>query len=104
MNAMSAAVSINPHRRAPAAAAVAAAPVLAIAAQIPSAEIGQKAAANPFDNFALALKSKIEGLMLDRMERNEGIVTKYLNEQEFQDVAFKEIAKRIYDELKKAAP
>ena len=64
-------------------------------------EIGQKAAANPFDNFALSLKSKIEGLMLDRMEKNEGIVTKYLNEQEFQDVAFKEIAKRIYDELTK---
>ena len=63
-------------------------------------EVTQRASANPFDNFALALRSKIEGLMLDRMEKNEGIVTKYLNEPEFQDVTFKEIAKRIYEELR----
>jgi hypothetical protein len=34
------------------------------------------------------------------MEKNEGIVTKYLNEPEFQDVTFKELARRIYEVLK----
>jgi type I restriction enzyme R subunit len=65
-------------------------------------DVAQRADANPFDNFALALKTKIEGLMLDRMEQNQGIVTKYLNEPEFQNVAFKELARKIYDELKGA--
>ncbi len=38
--------------------------------------------------------------MLDRIEKNEGIVTKYLNEPEFQDVTFKEMVSRIYEALK----
>jgi type I restriction enzyme, R subunit len=63
--------------------------------------VTEQAAANPFDNFSLALKSKIEGLMLDRMEKNTGIVTKYLNEQDFQEVTFHELAKRIYEDLNK---
>jgi type I restriction enzyme, R subunit len=67
-------------------------------------EVVEQAAANPFDNFALALKSKIEGLMLDRMDQNQDIVTKYLNEPEFQNVTFKELAKRIYDGLRRPAP
>jgi type I restriction enzyme, R subunit len=62
-------------------------------------DVAQRAAANAFHHFALALRPKIEGLMLDRMEQNQGIVTKYLNEQEFQDAAFKELARRIYDAL-----
>ncbi len=39
--------------------------------------------------------------MLDRMDKNTGIVTKYLNEHDFQEVTFRELAKRIYEDLKK---
>jgi hypothetical protein len=33
-------------------------------------------------------------------DQNSEIVSKYINEQEFQDVAFGELAKRIYEELR----
>ncbi len=41
--------------------------------------------------------------MIDRMDQNSEIVSKYINEQEFQDVAFGELAKRIYEELREEA-
>ncbi len=63
----------------------------------------QKAKVNPLDNFSLALKQKIADLMIDRMDQNSEIVSKYINEQDFQDVAFGELAKRIYEELREEA-
>ncbi|MBF5043176.1 type I restriction endonuclease subunit R [Aggregicoccus sp. 17bor-14] len=68
------------------------------------AEVMQRAAANPFDNFALSMKAKVEGLMIDRMEQNGAIVTRYLNDEAFRDVAFRELARRIYDELRATPP
>jgi hypothetical protein len=54
------------------------------------------------DIFALSMKGKVEGLMLDRMDQNQEIVTRYLNDPEFQSLAFELIVKRIYDEIRKA--
>ena len=48
----------------------------------------QRAAANTLDNFALAMKAKLRDAIVDRMEQNEEIATRYLNEQEFENVAF----------------
>jgi len=64
------------------------------------AEIRKRAQANAFDNFALALRQPIEGLIIDRMERNEQLVTRYLNNPEFQEVLFRMMAQRIYDEVR----
>lgn len=58
----------------------------------------QRARVNPFDNFALSLRKHITDLMLDRIDQNAKIVAKYVNEQEFQDVVFNELARRIYEE------
>ena len=63
-------------------------------------EVVQRAKANPIDNFALAMKGKMEGLMIDRMDQNEEIVTRYLNDLQFQDVAFRLLVRRIYDEIR----
>jgi len=54
------------------------------------------------DNFSLWMKAKIEGLMIDRMDQNTDIVTKYLNEPDFQAVAFGLLVKRIYEEIRKS--
>jgi hypothetical protein len=62
----------------------------------------QKAKVNPLDNFSLALKQKIADLMIDRMDRNSEIVSKRINEPDFQNVTFKELAKQIYDKIDKA--
>jgi type I restriction enzyme R subunit len=63
-------------------------------------EVVQRAKANPIDNFALAMKGKMEGLMIDRMDQNEEIVTRYLNDPQFQDMAFRLLVRRIYDEIR----
>jgi type I restriction enzyme R subunit len=63
-------------------------------------EVVQRARANPLDNFALAMKGKVEGLMVDRMEQNQVIVTRYLNDPQFQDLAFRLLVRRIYDEIR----
>ena len=61
MNAMSAAVSINPHRRAPAAAAVAAAPVLAIDCKVDKIFYGEFLAVR--DSRVPIEKGKIVGFI-----------------------------------------
>jgi type I restriction enzyme R subunit len=66
-------------------------------------EVVKRAHANVLDNFALSMKGKVEGLMIDRMDQNQEIVTRYLNDPEFQSVAFGLIVKRIYDEIRKKA-
>jgi len=63
-------------------------------------EVVQRAKANPLDNFALAMKGKVEELMVDRMDQNQEIVTRYLNDAQFQDLAFRLLVKRIYDEIR----
>jgi type I restriction enzyme R subunit len=66
------------------------------------AEVVQRAKANAFDNFALAMRAKVESLMVDRMEQNEEIVTRYLNDPDFQTQAFGLLVKRIYEEVRRA--
>lgn len=66
-------------------------------------EVVQRARANPLDNFALAMKGKVEGLMVDRMDQSQAIVTRYLNDPDFQAMAFQLLVKRIYDEIRSKA-
>ena len=63
-------------------------------------EVVQRAVANPYDAFALARRGKLLDLMIDRMGENQAIVTKYIDEEEFRDVAFEQMALRIYDEIR----
>jgi type I restriction enzyme R subunit len=67
-------------------------------------EVVQRAHANEFENFALAFRPKVESLMLDRMERNQDIVTRYLNDPEFRSIVDRELARRTYDQIRVTAP
>jgi type I restriction enzyme R subunit len=64
-------------------------------------EVIERAQANRLDNFELAMKPKIEGLMIDRMDQNQDIVNRYLNDAPFQSALFKAIVKRLYDEIRR---
>ena len=66
-------------------------------------EVVQRATANPLENFALSMKAKVEGLMIDRMDQNEEIVTRYLNDPDFQRVAFQLLVKKIYEQIREKA-
>jgi type I restriction enzyme, R subunit len=72
-----------------------------IAAAKQDQEVVEQARANPLDNFELAMKPKVEALMIDRMDQNQDIVNRYLNDPAFQTAAFKALAKRIYDEIRR---
>jgi len=46
--------------------------------------VQQRAKANTYENFSLSIREKVEGLMIDRMDRNQDIVSKFLNEDDFK--------------------
>lgn len=67
------------------------------------AEVVQRAQANPFDNFALAVRQRLLDLVADRLDRNQEIVGRYMDNEEFREVAFTEMAKRIYEDIRAGA-
>ena len=60
-------------------------------------DVVQKARANAFDNFALAIRERFMDLMIERMDDNAAIVARFMNDADFQSVAFRAMAKKIYD-------
>ncbi len=62
-----------------------------------------RAMANPLDNFELSMKPVIGGLVMDRMERNEGMGTAHFNEADFGNRFFKAVVRRVYEEIRKPA-
>ena len=69
---------------------------------VADAAAAQRAHANEFDHFARAFRAKVEELMLDRMERNQEIVTRYLNDPEFRAIVDQELARRTYEQIRGA--
>jgi len=57
----------------------------------------QTAMANPLDKFELGIRKFIETLMVQRMAENDEIVTRYMDDPEFQDSVFPILAKEIYE-------
>lgn len=64
-------------------------------------KIIQTATANSLDKFELGIRSMIESLMIQRMVDNDEIVTRYLDNSEFQNTIFPILAKEIYEEILK---
>lgn len=63
-------------------------------------EIQKTAQANPLDKFQLGIRKIIEDFMIQRMSENDGIVTKYMEDLEFQSVVFPILSKGIWDEAR----
>lgn len=59
----------------------------------------QTAMANPLDRFELGIKAIIESLMMQRMAENDGIVTRYMDDSNFQKTIFPILAKEIYKNI-----
>jgi type I restriction enzyme R subunit len=57
------------------------------------------ARANPLDKFQLGIRKLIEDLMIQRMTDNDKIVTRYMDDQEFQNSAFPILAKEIFESI-----
>lgn len=65
-------------------------------------QVIQTALANPLDKFALGVRKLIEDLMIERMEQNDEIVTRYMADRDFQGTAFPILAREIFDAIRAA--
>ena len=59
--------------------------------------VRQTALANPFDKFSLGIRDILGKLMIERMGENDKLVTRYLNDPEFQEIAFSVLACEIFE-------
>jgi type I restriction enzyme R subunit len=62
-----------------------------------NSQVIQTAMANPLDKFQLGVRKLIEDLMIQRMTENDKIVTRYMEDGEFQRTAFPILAREIFD-------
>jgi type I restriction enzyme, R subunit len=62
-------------------------------------QVIKTALANPLDKFALGIRKLVEELMIQRMSENDKIVTRYMDDQQFQNAAFPILAKEIFEEI-----
>jgi type I restriction enzyme R subunit len=62
-------------------------------------QVIETALANPKDKFKIGIRKLIEGLMIQRLEENGKIVTRYVEDHDFQNVAFDGLADEIFDSV-----
>ncbi len=62
-------------------------------------QVIQTAMANPLDKFQLGVRKLIEDLMIQRMADNDKIVTRYMDDGEFQKAAFPILAREIFEAI-----
>jgi type I restriction enzyme R subunit len=59
----------------------------------------QAALANPIDNFKYVFDKALEDLIIDRMEQNEDIFAKFMNDKDFQKVVSSHLLNEVYDKI-----
>lgn len=62
-------------------------------------DLKEAAQANTYDNFFLVINKLMESLFVERMEGNEEIFTKIMNDEEFRELTVSHLSKQIYDRL-----
>jgi type I restriction enzyme R subunit len=65
-----------------------------------NAQVIQTAMANPLDKFQLGVRKLVEDLMIQRMGENDKIVTRYMDDGEFQRAAFPILSREIFEAIR----
>jgi type I restriction enzyme R subunit len=63
-------------------------------------QVIQTAMANPLDKFQLGVRKLVEDMMIQRMGENDKIVTRYMDDGEFQRTAFPILAREIFEAIR----
>jgi type I restriction enzyme R subunit len=71
-----------------------------IEAAIGDASLGEAAAANPEEKFSLLFSSLLQTLFIERMEQNEDIFARFMNEKSFQNLVTDWISKEVYSRFR----
>jgi hypothetical protein len=70
-----------------------------VEAAISDAELKQAAAVNPGDKFELVFKNLLEALFVERMDQNEEIFARFMNDRSFQKVVTGWLSSEAYRKL-----
>jgi type I restriction enzyme, R subunit len=70
-----------------------------VAAQV--AAITQAAQANPIDKFQLVFGQVLESLFIERMEINEDLFARYMNDPEFKELVSQWLGQQVYSRIPK---
>jgi len=60
----------------------------------------QTALANTMENFGYVFRKALEGLFIDRMEQNEEITAKFMNEEQFREAVSRYLLKEVYEKIR----
>jgi type I restriction enzyme R subunit len=60
----------------------------------------QAAIANTMENFGYVFRKALEGLFIDRMDQNEEITAKFMNEKDFQNAVTKHLLEQVYRQIR----
>jgi len=66
---------------------------------VADSELRQVALVNTMENFGYVFLEALEGLFIDRMEQNEEITARFLNEPEFQDAVGQSLLRQVYEQI-----
>ncbi len=64
----------------------------------------QAAMANTMENFGYVFYKTLESLFIDRMEQNEEIAAKFMNENRFREIVSRHLLKEVYDTIRGDQP
>lgn len=64
------------------------------------ASVINTAMANPLDKFQLGIRKLIEDMFIQRMSENDKIVTRYMDDKEFQGLAYPILAREIFEAIR----
>ena len=64
-------------------------------------KIREAAQVNSLENFMYFFEKMLEGLFIDRMEGNEDIFTKLMNDDKMMKIAAKQVGKDVYNRIRK---
>ncbi len=63
----------------------------------------QAAKANTLDNFAYVFDKALEGFLIDRMEQNQDIFAKFMNDAEFKSTVAAYLRQQVYQQIRGGA-
>ncbi|MEW7986569.1 MAG: type I restriction endonuclease subunit R, partial [Candidatus Thiodiazotropha sp.] len=70
---------------------------------VSDSNLRQAALANTMENFGYVFRKALEGLFIDRMEQNEEITAKFMNEDQFREAVSKHLLKEVYEKIREEA-
>lgn len=71
-----------------------------IEAAIEDSSLREAAAVNPEEKFALLFAGLLETLFIERMEQNEDVFARFMNEKDFQSLVSEWISRKVYSRFR----